>query len=259
MSETLITMLQSLNLSGIADIYFDEEKKAAKKHVSYYEFLETLVKAEIEQRRNDTISRLLKKAKLPRNKNIADFDFTRVPDLSPAMIKNIQTGDFIDKCENILIFGNPGTGKTHIAIALAQEWCAQARKCFFTTAANLVQQLLVAKSKVLMNNLIKRLDKFEVLVIDDISYIPYSKEESDLLFVLLAERYEQRSVVITSNLVFSNWNVIFKDEMTTAAAINRLVHHSTIIELNAESYRMKSAKNIKSNANLNERKIVMEY
>ena len=174
------------------------------------------------------------------------------------MVKNIQTGDFIDKCENILIFGNPGTGKTHIAIALAQEWCVQARKCFFTTAANLVQQLLAAKSKLLMNNLIKRLDKFEVLIIDDISYIPYSKEESDLLFVLLAERYEQRSVVITSNLVFSKWNVIFKDEMTTAAAIDRLVHHSTIIELNAESYRMKSAKNIKSNNNLHGGKIAME-
>ncbi len=110
-----------------------------------------------------------------------------------------------------------------------------------------------------MNNLIKRLDKFEVLIIDDISYIPYSKEESDLLFVLLAERYEQRSVVITSNLVFSKWDVIFKDEMTTAAAIDRLVHHSTIIELNAESYRMKSAKNIKSNNNLKEGKIAMEH
>ena len=223
--------------------------------MSYYEFLETLIKAEIEQRRNDTISRLLKKAKLPRNKTIADFDFTRVPDISPAMVKNIQTGGFIDKCENILIFGNPGTGKTHIAIALAQEWCVQARKC----SANLVQQLLAAKSKLLVNNLIKRLDKFEVLIIDDISYIPYSKEESDLLFVLLAERYEQRSVVITSNLVFSKWNVIFKDEMTTAAAIDRLVHHSTIIELNAESYRMKSAKNIKSNNNLKEGKIAMEH
>jgi DNA replication protein DnaC len=105
-----------------------------------------------------------------------------------------------------------------------------------------VQQLLIAKGKLNLNNFIKRLDKYEVLVIDDISYIPYAKEESDLLFVLLAERYEQRSLVITSNLVFSKWNQIFQDEMTTTAAIDRLVHHATILELNTESYRMNAAK-----------------
>ena len=118
----------------------------------------------------------------------------------------------------------------------------QARKCLYTSAASLVQQLLIAKNKLDLNNFIKRLDKYEVLVIDDISYIPYQKEESDLLFVLLAERYEQRSLVITSNLVFSKWNQIFQDEMTTTAAIDRLVHHATILELNTESYRMNAAK-----------------
>jgi DNA replication protein DnaC len=125
----------------------------------------------------------------------------------------------------------------------------QAIKCLHLSAANLVQQLLIAKGKLDLNNFIKRLDKYEVLVIDDISYIAYAKEESDLLFVLLAERYEQRSLVITSNLVFSKWNQIFQDEMTTTAAIDRLVHHATILELNTESYRMNAAKIAKNHSN----------
>ena len=130
----------------------------------------------------------------------------------------------------------------------------QARKCVYISAASLVQQLLIAKSKLDLNNFIKRLDKYEVLVIDDISYIPYKKEESDLLFILLSERYEQRSLVITSNLVFSKWNQIFQDEMTTTAAIDRLVHHATILELNTESYRMNAAKLAKSHSHKSTKK-----
>ena len=117
----------------------------------------------------------------------------------------------------------------------------------YITAASLVQELLAAKNKLNLNQAIKRLDKFEVLIIDDISYIPYDKSESEVLFVLLAERYEQRSLAITSNLVFSRWQQIFQDEMTTNAAIDRLVHHSTILELNAESYRIKTAKENQEN------------
>jgi DNA replication protein DnaC len=150
--------------------------------------------------------------------------------------------------ENLLIFGNPGTGKSHLSIALAREWCLRGRKCLYLTAASLVQELLIAKNKFSLNQFIKRLDRFEALIIDDISYIPYEKSESEVLFVLLAERYEQRSVVITSNLVFSKWQQIFKDEMTTNAAIDRLVHHSTILELNAESYRIKIAKGNQQNS-----------
>ena len=210
------------------------------------DFLEELVRAEIQQRHEQAVSRLLKQAKLPRNKLLKTFDLSRIPNLTTGLVRNLQQGDFIDRCENILIFGNPGTGKSHLSIALGREWCMQARKCLYLTAANLVQQLLIAKSKLALNNFIKKLEKFEVLIIDDISYIPYSKEESDLLFVILAELYEQRSLVITSNLVFSQWDNIFKDKMTTTAAIDRLVHHATIIELNAESYRISEAKNNKS-------------
>lgn len=241
-NETLDTMLGSLNLLAMRDVYSQVAERVIKEQLGYIDYLQELAKVEIEQRQQKTIMQLLKLAKLPRSKLLIDFDITRIPSLHPGLLKSLSTGDFIDRCENLLVFGNPGTGKSHLSIALTREWCLQGRRCLYLSAANLVQQLLSAKNGLGLTSFIKKLDRFEVLVIDDISYIPYEKAESDVLFVLLAERYEQRSTVITSNLAFSGWNQIFKDEMTTAAAIDRLVHHSIILELNTESYRIKTAK-----------------
>ena len=238
----LSVRLESLNLLAMVSVYQDLSEKIIKTHQSPIDYLEELTKIELEHRHQKHVQYLLKSAKLPRDKLLVDFDITRIPTLHPGVVQNLSNGDFIDKQENLLIFGNSGTGKSHLSIALAREWCLQGRKCLYITAASLVQDLLVAKNKMNLSNLIKKLDRFEVLIIDDISYIPYERAESDVLFVLLAERYEQRSIVITSNLVFSGWGQIFKDEMSTNAAIDRLVHHSTILELNSESYRIKTAK-----------------
>lgn len=247
-SKTLDTMLESLNLLAIRDVYQKISEQVIKGQLSPIDYLQELVQIELEQRYQRTIMQLIKSAKLPRNKLLIDFDISRIPNLHPGLLKNLSGGDFIERSENLLIFGNPGTGKSHLSIALAREWCLRGRKCLYLTAASLVQELLIAKNKFSLNQFIKRLDRFEALIIDDISYIPYEKSESEVLFVLLAERYEQRSVVITSNLVFSKWQQIFKDEMTTNAAIDRLVHHSTILELNAESYRIKTAKGNQQNS-----------
>lgn len=241
--------LESLNLLAMLGVYEDLSEKIIQARQTPIDYLEELTRIELEQRNQKYIQYLLKLAKLPRNKLLIDFDITRVPSLHPGIIQTLSNGNFIDRQENLLIFGNPGTGKSHLSIALAREWCLQGRRCYYTTAASLVQELLIAKSKMYLSNLIKKLDKFEVLIIDDISYIPYERAESDVLFVLLAERYEQRSIVITSNLIFSGWGQIFKDEMSTNAAIDRLVHHSTILELNSESYRIKAAKDKEQNLN----------
>lgn len=156
-------------------------------------------------------------------------------------VRSRAEGQCLDNCENVLIFGNPGTGKTHLAIAFAREWCFRGRRVYFTSASALVQDLLAAKRDLRLNTMLKKLDNFEAIVIDDLSYIPQDRDETDVLFVLLSERYERRSVVITSNAPFSEWDKIFKDPMTTMAAIDRLVHHSTILELNGESYRANAA------------------
>jgi len=154
-------------------------------------------------------------------------------------------GEFINHNENVLIFGNPGSGKTHLTCALAQQLVRQDKRVYFSTCALLLQDLLLAKKDLRLPKLLKKLRRFDAIIIDDIGYVQQEKEEMEVLFTLLAERYEQGSVMITSNLPFSKWEKIFKDPMMTAAAVDRIVHHSVILELNIPSYRINSAKNRK--------------
>lgn len=241
--EELKQLLKVLKLNVCLEQFLSIAERCEKEKKSCVEYLHELMLRESEQRYQKRIVTLIKAAKLPRNKLLSDFDMTRVPGLAPSQILNLKTGDFIDRYGNVLIFGNPGSGKSHIAIALSRAWCQLGRRIRFFTAANLVQHLLQAKVDRRLAQYIKQLDRFEVLVIDDISYLPFDKSETDVLFTLLSERYEMRSLLITSNLPFSQWDTIFKDQMTTNAAIDRLVHHASILELNVPSYRAECAKN----------------
>ena len=150
--------------------------------------------------------------------------------------------DFVGRHENVLIFGNPGSGKTHVVCAIGQELIRSGRRVMFATCGLMVQDLLAAKRDLKLSGLLKKLSRYEVLILDDLGYVQQSREEMEVLFSLLAERYERGSVMLTSNLPFSGWESIFKDPMTTAAAIDRLVHHSVILELNVPSYRAEQAK-----------------
>jgi DNA replication protein DnaC len=149
---------------------------------------------------------------------------------------------FVGRSENILAFGNPGSGKTHLLCAIGQELIQQGCKVLFTPCSLLVQQLLIAKRDLKLPRILKRLSRYDTIIIDDIGYVQQNREEMEVLFILLAERYERGSMMITSNLPFSKWERIFKDPMTAAAAIDRLVHHSIILELNLPSYRLEQSR-----------------
>ena len=193
-------------------------------------------------RQHKRIERYLRASKLPLEKTLAAFDLSRLPERVNHQVSVLLEGGFLDRQENILAFGNPGSGKTHLLCAIGQELIYQGRRVLFRPCSLLVQELLLAKQELSLPRLLRRLSKYEALISDDIGYVEQSREEMEVLFVLLAQRYERGSVMLTCNLPFSKWERIFKDPMTTAAAIDRLVHHSVILELNLPSYRLEASK-----------------
>lgn len=206
-------------------------------------FLHHLLTQELAGRRARRVARLTKESHLPAGKTLSTFDQKRLPLRVRRQLPQLCRGEWIDRADNLLLFGLPGTGKTHLAAALGYEWIADNRSVLFTPTYQLVGRLLRTKRDYELERELRRLDRFQVVILDDIGYVQQSREEMEVLFTFLAERYERRSVVITSNLVFSEWNQIFKDPLTTAAAIDRVVHHSVIVEFGSgmTSYRADQA------------------
>jgi len=237
--------LTDLHLPTVRRCYEESARLAERETLSYERYLLEVVTRECEDRRHKRIQRLLRHSRIPPEKSLANFNLKRLPPKVALMTKTLLEGEFLDRRENVLAFGNPGSGKTHLLCALGQELIAHGRRVYFTTSALLVQDLLVSKRDLKLSRFFKRLAYFEALIIDDLGYVQQSREEMEVLFSLLAERYERGSVMISSNLPFSKWDGIFKDAMTTAAAIDRLVHHCVILELNIPSYRVEQAKKAK--------------
>jgi DNA replication protein DnaC len=232
--ETLQRRLRSLHLSTAARVSGALVTQAQQANWSLEAFACELLEQELEGRRQRRIERLLKAAHLPAGKTLATFEVKRLPLRLQRLLPSLCEGDFVDHAENLLLFGLPGRGKTHFAAAVGHELVQRGRGVLFSPTYQVVGQLLRAKRDLELERALQRLDRFEVLILDDLGYVQQSREEMEVLFTLLAERYERRSVVITSNLVFSEWNQIFKDPLTTAAAIDRVVHHSQIIEFGKE-------------------------
>ena len=238
--------LEALCLITARRRYADIAQIARKESLSHEEYLLCVIEEEAEARRNRRIERQLQYSRLPLEKTMNIFDLNRLPLAVRQKIPILLDGGFINHRENVLIFGNPGSGKTHLACALGQELIRRDKRVHFTTCALFLQELLAAKKALKLPHLIKKLNRCHVIIIDDIGYVQQDKEEMEVLFTLLAERYERGSVIITSNLPFSKWEKIFKDPMMTAAAIDRVVHHSVILELNIPSYRVAQAKKKKT-------------
>ena len=246
--ERLERQLRELHLPTVRSCYAAAARQAEQETSSYERYLLELTERECQERRTKRIERLLRQSQLPAEKDLASFDLKRLPPKVARQVRSLLEGSFVERRENLLAFGKPGSGKTHLLCAVGQELVRTGRRVYFATCNLLVQELLLAKRDLKLSRVLKRLAGFEVLILDDLGYVQQSREEMEVLFTLLAERYERGSVLLTSNLPFSKWESIFKDPMTTAAAIDRLVHHSVILELNLPSYRLEQAKKAKQQA-----------
>jgi DNA replication protein DnaC len=196
-----------------------------------------VLELEKQDRSGRRVERLRRASNLPPAKTLDVLDEKRLPKSLVNKIRELARGDFLERAVNVLAFGLPGTGKTHTACALGHALVAKGHSVLFTPTYQLVQDLLVAKRDLTLARALRKLDAFEVIILDDIGYVQQGADEIEVLFTLMAERYERRSMLITSNLVFSQWDRIFKNPMTTQAAIDRLVHHSVILEFDVPSYR----------------------
>jgi DNA replication protein DnaC len=205
-------------------------------------FLATLVEHEVADRSCRRIERHLAEARLPADKTLATFDFEAVPMVSKAQVMALASGDaWLQRGANMLLFGPPGGGKSHLSAALGLALVENGWRVLFTRTTDLVQRLQVARRDLSLENAITKIDRYDLLILDDITYVTKDQAETSVLFELIAARYERRSMLITANQPFGEWGKIFPDQAMTLAAIDRLVHHSTILEMNVESYRRREA------------------
>ncbi|MCU0551630.1 MAG: IS21-like element helper ATPase IstB [Leptolyngbya sp. Prado105] len=240
--ESLTTLLKRLKLGHFLSDWQTIEHRATQENWSYAQFLLALAEGEASRRDQARIARALSEAQLPCGKSWSNFEFSHVPSLNPAVIMQLaQTTDWLETASNVLIFGPSGTGKTHASIALGRSMIELGKRVKFLPATTLVQQLQQAKLQLQLPALLLKLDRYDLLILDDLGYVKKSEAETSVLFELIAHRYERRSLLITANQPFSQWESIFTDSMMTVAAIDRLIHHATILEMKAESFRKQAA------------------
>lgn len=238
--EQLLALLMAFRLPTVAAEIVARFTKAG--HADALATLHEVLELESDDRKERRVERLRRASKLPPGKTLATFEHQRLPRPLLVKLRDLATGDFADRAVNVLAFGLPGVGKSHAAAALGHALVEAGRSVLFIPTYQLVQELLAAKRDLVLPRALRKLDLFDVLILDDLAYVKRTGEEADVLFTLIAERYERRSMIITSNLTFSRWEQIFGNPMTTAAAVDRIVHHSVILEFAVPSFRTENAK-----------------
>jgi len=238
----LLAMLRTLRLPAVADTFADLALKAAKANLTHEAFLYEVVKAEVAQREQHRVARLLRRSGLPAEKTFRTLQLDRFPPAVRQQVERLRAGAFVGEAVNVVAVGRPGVGKSHVLAAVAHELILQGHPVLWTSTATLVQRLLAAKRDLRLPQALAQLDRYAFLVLDDIGYVQHDQDEMEVLFAVLSERYERKSVGISTNLVFSDWVRIFKSPLTTMAAIDRVVHHSVVLDLMpVESYRAQTA------------------
>ncbi len=238
----LLTLLSQLNLGAMADAFADVALRAAKEGLSHEAYLYELARLETEQRTQRRTARLVRQSGLPAEKTFRTLALSRLSPGLQLQLERLKSASFLETATNIIAIGKPGVGKSHCLAAVGYAVIEAGYPLLRTPTSALVQRLLAAKRDLRLPQELAKLDKFACVILDDIGYVQHDRDEMEVLFTFLAERYERKSVMNTTNLVFSEWERIFKNPMTTMAAIDRLVHHSVILDMmSVESYRAEAA------------------
>jgi len=240
---TLERLLRKLRLTRVASEWHSQEKRALAEGWTPSRYLLSLCSEEATHRESERLQRYIKDARLPAGKSVSEYNFGQVPELNAAQVRQLcETTDWVDAGENVLLFGASGLGKSHLAAAIVDGVVGQGYRARFYSAGELLQELQKARSLLRLNEVLLKLDRYRVIVIDDLGYVKRDNAETGVLFELIAHRYERGSLIITSNHPFSTWGSIFVDETMAVAAADRLIHHGYIFELKGESYRKKTSK-----------------
>jgi len=233
--------LKVLGLPAMQREYRPLAREAETTGKSHLAFLAALLEEEVRSRQERRLSRRLKEASFPVLKSLEQFDFGAVPDLPRPRILSLLRSDFVSAKENVIFLGSPGTGKTHLAIALAAAAITAGYRVRFTNASALTNDLLAAQSENRLNRFLKSWSRVDLAVVDELGYVPFSENGARLLFQFFADRYERKSTIVTSNLEFSRWPEVFRDETMTAALVDRLTHRAQVFVINGQSYRLRES------------------
>jgi DNA replication protein DnaC len=237
----LEALLKRLKLPAVLKYYQELARQAVEADQTYEGYLLALVETEVQQRDENAQKKRIKTARFPVLKTLDQFDFTALATLNKAKVVDLARGDYIEKKENLILMGNSGTGKTHLAVALGICACQSGKNVRFYTAAGLINQLMEAQAGLRLSHLERSLSRMDLLIIDEVGYVPFSEKGAQLFFQMVAASYERQSLIMTTNLEFSKWPEVFGSEQLTGALLDRLTHHCEILSMNAESYRFKES------------------
>lgn len=240
--DELTENLKELRLYGMLANFAEAGRIAEKERKTYEQYLGQLSKLEVELRKEQKVKNLIKESKLPIHKNLDNFDFKSRTGISVQEVQRMAEGKFIPNGGNIVLYGDVGVGKTHMAIGLIKKWCEKGFRCFFTSTNTLIESLLEAQKALSLGRLWRRLDRFDMIVCDELGYIPQTKDGADLFFQFISHRYERKSIMITTNLPFSEWDKVFLSSVTTAAAVDRVIHNCETYSVMGPSWRREEAK-----------------